>query len=130
MRCQQKWFFSFKSNIQFPTILTVLFILPIVSINFTKVTFSLMPWRMSKLPFFFHCSLNALFMFNPGFDMYPTWKFWICFMYSYFRYHILRHMPKRQMMICTQQILHWYWFVIVPFFWCLIFCIFFGNKMS
>ena len=57
-------------------------------------------------------------MLNTGFGIYPTGNWWIPSPLL-FHYHIFIHMPKRQTIICTQHILQWNWFAIVPFFRCL-----------
>ena len=61
------------------------------------------------------CSLNSLLMFNPIFDIYPTWN-WNFPLFMH--YHIFSHMPNLKIMVCTQQIPQWNWFTIVTFFKC------------
>ena len=60
------------------------------------------------------CSLKSLLMINPGFNIYPTWNWWIS-LFFFIYYHIFSHMPKIQRITCTQQIPQWNWFTIVPF---------------
>ena len=76
-------------------------------------------------------SMNALLMFNPGFNL----KLMNLFVFIFMHYHIIIHMPNRQTIICTQKIPQWHWFAIVPFFRCInliysfFLSFFFNNKL-